>query len=159
METLSQYEVTGNAEKEAAKKTEEAQESQKAVLDRRKPNRQRRGQTHIASLFYQPLGWQKPYRFVVKRTEVIDEHGQLCLEEGLCKYFYHIIVTNNFDGSDTRVMHIAQGRANQENLIKDFKHGLGLSHVPTGFLRANQIYRTQEKDFGIKSRPDDKINK
>jgi len=64
----------------------------------------------------------------------------LYLEEGLCQYFYHIIVTNNFDVSDTRAMHIAQGRANQENLIKDFKYGLGLSHVPTGFLLANQIY-------------------
>jgi hypothetical protein len=79
-------------------------------------------------------------RFVVKRTEVLDKHGQLYLEERLCKYFYHIIVTNNFDASDTRVMHIAQARANQENLIKDFKYGLGLSHVPTGFFLANQIY-------------------
>ena len=30
-----------------------------------------------------------------------------------------------------RGLSIAQGRGNQENLIKDFKHGLGLSHVPT----------------------------
>ena len=37
-------------------------------------------------------------------------------------------------------MHIALERANQENLIKDFKYGLGLSHVPTGFFLANQIY-------------------
>ena len=37
-------------------------------------------------------------------------------------------------------MHIAQGRSNQENLIKDFKYGLGLSHVPTGFFLANHIY-------------------
>ena len=126
--------------KRPVKKRKKRKNHKKAVLDRRKPNRKRRGQTHIASLFYQPLGWQKPYRFVVKRTEVIDKHGQLYLEEGLCKYFYHIIVTNNFDASDTRVMHIAQGRANQENLIKDFKYGLGLSHVPTGFFLANQIY-------------------
>ena len=25
-------------------------------------------------------------------------------------------------------------------MIKDFKHGLGLSHVPTGVLAANQAY-------------------
>ena len=77
---------------------------------------------------------------MVKRTALLDASGQLYLEDGLCKYIYHIIVTNNFDSSDTRVMHIAQGRANQENLIKDFKYGLGLSHVPTGFFLANQIY-------------------
>ena len=34
----------------------------------------------------------------------------------------------------------AEHRAGQENLIKDFKHGLGLSHVPTGVLAANQAY-------------------
>ena len=126
--------------KRPAKKRKKRKNHKKAVLDRRKPNRKRRGQTQVASLLYQPLGWQNLYRFVVKRTEVIDEHGQLYLEEGLCQYFYHIIVTNNFDVSDTRAMHIAQGRANQENLIKDFKYGLGLSHVPTGFFLANQIY-------------------
>ena len=122
------------------KKRKKRKNHKKEVQDRRKPNRQRRGETRIASIFYQPVGWKKPYRFVVKRTEVLDKYGQLYLEEGLCKYFYHIIVTNNFDASDTRVMHVAQGRANQENLIKDFKYGLGLSHVPTGFFLANQIY-------------------
>ena len=30
-----------------------------------------------------------------------------------------------------QVLRIAQGRGNQENLIKDFKYGLGLAHIPT----------------------------
>lgn len=122
------------------KKRKKRKNHKKAVQDRRKPNRERRGQTQIASFFYQAIGWQKPYRYVVKRTEVVDKYGQLYLEDGLCKYLYHIIVTNNIDASDTKAMHIAQGRANQENLIKDFKYGLGLSHVPTAFFLANQIY-------------------
>ena len=126
--------------KPPVKKRKKRKNHKEAVKDRRKPNRQRRGEIRIASVFYQPVGWRKPYRFVIKRTEVLDRSGQLYLEEGLCKYVYHIIVTNNFDASDTRVMHVAQGRANQENLIKDFKYGLGLSHVPTGFFLANQIY-------------------
>ena len=122
------------------KKRKKRKNHKRAVKNRRKPHRQRRGKIQIASIQYQPTGWDKPYRFVVKRTEVVDEHGQLCLEEGLCKYIYHIVVTNNNVASDTRVMHIAQGRSNQENLIKDFKHGLGLAHVPTGFFLANRIY-------------------
>ena len=126
--------------KPPVKKRKKRKNHKKRVQDRRKPNRERRGETRIASLFYQPVGWQKPYRFVVTRTEVLDKYGQLYLEDGLCKYIYHIIVTNNSDASDARVMHIARGRANQENLIKDFKYGLGLSHVPTGFFLANQIY-------------------
>ena len=71
---------------------------------------------------------------------MIDEHGQQYLEEGLCKYIYHIIVTNNTVASATRAMHIAQGRSNQENLIKYLKYGLGLSHVPTGLFLANRMY-------------------
>jgi hypothetical protein len=126
--------------KPPVKRRKKRKNHKKRVQDRRKPNRQKRGETRIASFFYQPVGWQKPYRFVVTRTEVLDKYGQLYLEEGLSKYIYHIIVTNNFDAGDTKVMHIARGRANQENLIKDFKYGLGLSHVPTGFFLANQIY-------------------
>jgi len=57
----------------------------------------------------------------------------------MCKYDYHVIVTNSAE-SDVQVMRIAQQRGNQENLIKDFKYGLGLSHVPTGFVNANRAY-------------------
>jgi len=57
----------------------------------------------------------------------------------MCKYTYHVIVTNSSE-SDVQVMRIAQQRGNQENLIKDFKYGLGLSHVPTGFMNANRVY-------------------
>ncbi len=111
----------------------------RAVLNRRKPHRNTKGKTQIASFFYQPIGWEKAYRFVAKRTEVLDESGQLYLKDGLFQYIYHVVVTNSAK-SDSLVMSIAQGRANQENLIKDFKYGLGLSHVPTGFLLANKIY-------------------
>lgn len=124
----------------SGKKRKKREQWKKQVQDRRKPNRQRRGKVEIASLLYQPTGWGKAYRYVVKRTEIVDKDGQQYLEEGLCKYVYHIIVTNDRHSSDSRAMKIAQARANQENLIKDFKHGLGLSHVPTGFFLANQIY-------------------
>lgn len=124
----------------SVRKRKKRKNHKRAVNNRRKPHRNRRGKIQIASFQYQPTGWDKPYRFIAKRTEVVDEHGQQYLEEGLCKYIYHIVVTNDTEASDTRAMHIAQGRSNQENLIKDFKYGLGLSHVPTGFFLANRIY-------------------
>ena len=132
--------LAGKKKRSSGKKRKKRKNQKKKVQNRRKPNRERRGKTEIASLFYQPTGWEKPYRYVVKRSEIVDKHGQQCLDESLCKYIYHIIVTNNVEASDTQAMHIAQARANQENLIKDFKYGLGLSHVPTGFFLANQIY-------------------
>jgi hypothetical protein len=127
------------AKRKPIKKRRKRKNHKKAVLNRRKPHRRRKGKVQIASFFYQPRGWKKEYRFVVKRTEVLDASGQLYLEGGLFQYIYHVVVTNS-NCSDSRVMSIAQGRANQENLIKDFKYGLGLSHVPTGFLLANKIY-------------------
>ena len=80
------------------------------------------------------------YRYVIKRTPVLDaEGGQKYLDDGMREYRYWIVVTNS-KRSNRAVLRIAQGRGNQENLIKDLKHGLGLSHVPTGLLGANQAY-------------------
>lgn len=131
--------LKGRNRTEAAKRKKRKNHKQ-AVVNRRSPRRKRRGKTDIASFLYQPTGWDKEYRFVVKRTELMEDAGQQYFDERLCKYIYHIIVTNDCASSDTQAMHIAQGRSNQENLIKDFKYGLGLSHVPTGFFLANRIY-------------------
>ena len=58
------------------------------------------------------------------------------LDDGLRRYVYWIVVNNS---KRSKVLRIAQGRGNQENLIKDFKL-LGLAHIPTGSLAANQAY-------------------
>ncbi len=106
----------------------------------RRPRSTFKGQPEIATIMFQPETWSKPYRLVIKRTPIIDKDDQqLYLDDGMRKYVYWIVVTNS-TRSNTAVLRIAQGRGNQENLIKDFKHGLGLSHIPTGSLAANQAY-------------------
>ena len=125
--------------REAVKKRKKRKDHKKAVALKRNAEMKFRGKAEVASFEYQPIGWEKAYRFVVKRTEIVGKGNQLYLEDGLCKYVYQIIATNS-KRSAAQVMRIAQGRANQENLIKDFKYGLGLSHVPTGFLNANKVY-------------------
>jgi hypothetical protein len=93
----------------------------------------------ITSFDYMPAGWDKEYRMVIKRKKIENEDGQLYLNDALCKYVYQCIITNS-KRTDKNVMLMAQGRGNQENYIKDFKYGLGLSHIPTGFFNANIIY-------------------
>ena len=111
----------------------------KITIERR-PKSWFKGKPEIASMVFRPDSWSEPYRFVIKRTPIIDKDDkQLYLDDGMRKYAYWIVVTNS-TRSNTAVLRIAQGRGNQENLIKDFKHGLGLSHVPTGFLAANRAY-------------------
>ena len=108
----------------------------------RKPNSWFKGKPEVACMEFRPSTWKgsKSYRFVVKRTPIIDKDDkQLYLDDGLRRYAYWIVVTNS-KRSNTTVLRIAQGRGNQENLIKDFKHGMGLTHVPTGVLAANQAY-------------------
>ena len=86
------------------------------------------------------LGWNKARRYVIKRTPIVDKDDQqLYLDDGLRQYVYWIVVSNS-KRSNEQVLRIAQGRGNQENLIKDFKYGLGLAHIPTGSLAANQAY-------------------
>ena len=73
-------------------------------------------------------------------TPIVDKDDQqLYLDDGLRQYVYWIVVSNS-KRSNEQVLRIAQGRGNQENLIKDFKYGLGLAHIPTGSLAANQAY-------------------
>ena len=106
---------------------------------KRNPTMKFKRRAEVASFVYQPIGWEKAYRCVVKRTEIVDKNNQLYLEDGVRKYAYYIVVTNS-EKSDAQVMRIALGIGNQENLIKDFKDGLGLSHVPTGFFNVNKVY-------------------
>jgi hypothetical protein len=125
--------------KKGAKRRKKRDELKRKISVQRKPDTRHKGRSQVASFEYTPSGWGKPFRFVAKRTEILDKDNQLLLEEGMCKYDYHVIVTNSGE-SDAQVMRIGQQRGNQENLIKDFKYGLGLSHVPTGFLNANRAY-------------------
>ena len=65
------------------------------------------------------LGWNKARRYVIKRTPIVDKDDQqLYLDDGLRQYVYWIVVSNS-KRSNEQVLRIAQGRGNQENLIKD----------------------------------------
>ena len=91
-------------------------------------------------MMFKPKSWNKARRYVIKRMPIVDKDDQqLYLDDGLRRYVYWIVV-NNSKRSNEQVLRIAQGRGNQENLIKDFKYGLGLAHIPTGSLAANQAY-------------------
>ena len=110
------------------------------IMLRRKPNSRFKGAPEVATMMFKPKSWKKARRYVIKRTPIIDKDDQqLYLDDGMRRYAYWIVVTNS-SRSNAQVLRIAQGRGNQENLIKDCKYGLGLAHVPTGSLAANQAY-------------------
>ena len=107
---------------------------------RRKPESRFKGAPEVATMMFKPRSWKKARRYVIKRTPIIDKDDrQLYFDDGLRRYVYWIVVSNS-KRSNVQVLRIAQGRSNQENLIKDFKYGLGLAHVPAGSLAGNQAY-------------------
>jgi hypothetical protein len=128
-----------NRVRKKVQKRKKGKNQKRAVALKRNLTLKVKGKAGVASFEYQPVRWKKPYRFVVKRTEIVDKSNQLYLEDAVCRYEYHIIATNS-KRSDAVVMRVAQERANQENLIKDFKEGLVLSHVPIGFFKANKVW-------------------
>ena len=89
------------------------------ITKQRKPNSRFKGAPEVACMMFKPKSWKKARRYVIKRTPIVDQDDrQLYLDDGLRRYLYWIVVSNS-KRSNEQVLRIAQGRGNQENLIKD----------------------------------------
>lgn len=91
------------------------------------------GVAQVSELRYQPVGWKKSYRYVVKRNLMENKKGEL--------YFrYHVLVTNDEQHSAEEVLVWHLQHANMENRIKEHKSGFGLEKLPTQRFHANWAY-------------------
>jgi hypothetical protein len=91
------------------------------------------GVAQVAELKYCPVGWDRDYRYVVKRNLEQKKTGEL--------YFrYHILVTNNEIDSKAAVLEWHLQHANMENRIKEHKSGFALEKLPTQRFHANWAY-------------------
>lgn len=93
----------------------------------------------VSEILYQPHGWPKAYRFLVRR-ERLPEKGQPALLEEV-RYRWHAIVTNR-DEDATYLVPFHLGRATMENLIRETKYGLSLDSFPCEEFHANWTYLT-----------------
>jgi hypothetical protein len=87
----------------------------------------------VAELWYQPTGWAKPYRYVVKRELAETKSGELYWK-------YHALVTNDERRPAAAVMNWHLQHADMENAIKEHKSGFGLEKLPTQKFHANWAY-------------------
>jgi len=91
------------------------------------------GVAQVAQLKYCPVGWDRDYRYVVKRNLEEKKTGEL--------YFrYHILVTNNETDCKSSVLEWHLQHANMENRIKEHKSGFALEKLPTQRFHANWAY-------------------
>jgi hypothetical protein len=94
---------------------------------------ERYGVAQVAELRYQPTGWEKSYRYIVKRELVQGKSWEL--------YFrYHLLVTNNEQDAPADLLIWQLQHANMENRIKEHKSGFSLEKLPTQRFHANWAY-------------------
>lgn len=93
----------------------------------------------VASFFYQPQNWPKPYRFVaIRRPTDVKREEQYQLFEA-DSYTYRVLVTN-MKGKPEQLIEFYDGRAGAENLIKESNNDAGLASVPSGRFIANMNF-------------------
>jgi hypothetical protein len=87
----------------------------------------------VAEVRYQPTGWARPYRYILKREIAETKTGELYWK-------YHATVTNVEDLSARSLVVWHLQHAAMENAIKEHKSGFGLEKLPTQKFHANWAY-------------------
>jgi len=93
----------------------------------------------VSEIMYQPVGWKREYRFLVRREE-LPEKKQMSLIDS-ADYRYHVIVTNRAEAVEDLVPFHLQ-RATMENFIRETKYGFSLDRFPCQEFHANWAYMT-----------------
>jgi len=88
-----------------------------------------------SEVWYRPVKWPRPYRFLVRREEKQDKSGQATLFKA---YSYYVVVTNK-EGNIQELMKAHARRGTTEKRIGQFTHEF-LSHLPMGTFMANWAY-------------------
>lgn len=108
-----------------------------AIIKRRGFENKRLIGEQVAEFPYQPTKCGKPYRVVVLRKNISVEKGEAVLFPEV-KYFFYI--TNLWKDHPKKIVHLANGRSNQENLIEQMYNGFHALRMPVGDLVSNWAY-------------------
>jgi hypothetical protein len=88
---------------------------------------------------YQPILWEKKYRFIVIRRPLPEEPSEQLSLFSVGKYSYQVIVTN-LKLNPLNVWKFYNGRAAVELIIKELKADYPLAKIPTRHFAANETY-------------------
>jgi hypothetical protein len=91
----------------------------------------------VAEFEYRPTKCGKTYRIVVLRKNLSVEQGQQRLFDEIRYFFY---ITNDRTSSAAEIVHQANERCNQENLIEQLKNGVQAMRMPVDTLVSNWAY-------------------
>ena len=92
---------------------------------------------HVSDISYQPHQCGQKYRLVILRKNLSVQQGERVLFEEVRYFFY---LTNRWDLSVEQIIGLANGRCNQENVIKQLKNGVNAMRMPVADLVSNWAY-------------------
>ena len=90
----------------------------------------------VAEIDYQPLQCGRKYRLIILRKNISVQKGERVLLEEI-KYLFYI--TNRKDAA-AKIVGLANGRCDQENVIEQLKNGVNAMRMPVHDLLSNWAY-------------------
>jgi hypothetical protein len=90
----------------------------------------------VAEIEYQPGKCAKKYRIVILRKNLSVQAGEKALFDEIRYFFY---ITNRSDKAE-KIVGLANGRCDQENVIEQLKNGVNAMRMPVADLVSNWAY-------------------
>jgi len=105
------------------------------VVERQFENRKLVGEA-LAEIEYQPCQCRKKYRIIILRKNISVQKGEQVLFDEIRYFFY---ITNRQD-KPAKIVGLANGRCDQENVIEQVKNGVNAMRMPVVDLVSNWAY-------------------
>ena len=129
LERLPKYEILTEPRAKAFRHKEQI------VIEKEFRNQKLVGED-IAEIDYQPLKCGRKYRLVIVRKNISVQKGEQALLDEIRYFFY---ITNRKDKA-AKIVGLANGRCDQENVIEQLKNGVNAMRMPVDNLLSNWAY-------------------
>lgn len=129
LERLPAYEILTEPRPKAFRYKE------RVVVEREFKNQKLVGED-VAEIEYQPLKCTQKYRLIIVRKNLSVQKGERVLFAEVRYFFY---ITNRKDRAE-KIVGLANGRCDQENVIEQLKNGVNAMRMPVDNLVSNWAY-------------------
>jgi hypothetical protein len=129
LERLPKYEILTEPRAKAFRHKEQ-------IVIEKEFNNQKLVGEDIAEIDYQPLKCGRKYRLVIVRKNISVQKGEQALLDEIRYFFY---LTNRKDQA-AKIVGLANGRCDQENVIEQLKNGVNAMRMPVDNLISNWAY-------------------
>lgn len=130
LERLPRYEITTGPRRKPGKVKEEI------VRAKGYQNKILQGES-VAQIEYRPNKCKQSYRLVIVRKNISVQKGENALFDEVRYFFY---ITNRRKDAAQKIVGLANGRCNQENVIEQLKNGVNAMRMPVDDLLSNWAY-------------------